>query len=272
MSTFRHLLRTLCTATTTPSTGSKAGKASSRWALLREARKRAPPPKHRGNNEPITHAQDVHTALRYVKERAWASFDESIDFVLRLGVDVRQAEQTIRTYAFLPKGHGREMRVAVFDDTIQHLPDVLCGEDLLDEVVRTNGKIMKNMHVAIAHHTMVDEVRDSAGRVLGPRGLLPTTKDGTVVNNVLQELDAIKNNWVRIRTDRAGNVHVPVGKVSFEVDHLAENIATVVSTVREARPVSVKKRYIRKAFVSSTMGRSIELDLGALMKLVAFRV
>jgi len=201
-------------------------------------------------------------ALDVVKTAASAAFDETVDLAVRLGVDPRKADQIVRGTVALPAGTGRDVRVAVFasgeaataarDAGAEHVG----ADDLFAEV--EGG--MLDFDVAIATPDMMPLV-GRLGRVLGPRGLMPNPKTGTVTMDVGKAVADFKGGKVEYRTDRYGNVHVPLGKVSFTAEALRDNYTAVVDELEKAKPASSKGRYIKKVTLSSTMGPGVWVDV-----------
>ena len=208
--------------------------------------------------------QRQHTpaeALALVKSLASANFDESVEVAVRLGVDPRKADEMIRGTVALPAGTGRDVRVAVFAAgeaaaAAQAAGADLVGSDDLAAVVE-GGTI--EFDVAIATPDMMP-VLGRLGRVLGPRGLMPNPKTGTVTDDVAAAVEAFKGGKVEYRTDRHGNVHVSVGKVSFTEEALLENFFAVADELMRAKPAGAKGRYIRKVTLASTMGPGVHID------------
>jgi large subunit ribosomal protein L1 len=204
-------------------------------------------------------------AVELVRGLGTASFDESVELVMRLGVDPRKADQIVRGTVALPSGTGKDVRVAVFangdaaDAARAAGADHVGGDDLAALV--EGG--MLDFDVAIATPDLMPLV-GRLGRVLGPRGLMPNPKTGTVTPDVAKAVEEFKGGKVEYRTDRYGNVHVPIGKVSFEYDALHANLRAVLDEVQRAKPASAKGRYIRKISVSPTMGPSVRIDINRL--------
>ena len=206
-------------------------------------------------------------ALALAKSLAGAKFDETIDLIARLGVDPRKADQIVRGTVALPSGTGTDVRVAVFaqGDAAQAARDAGAehvGGDDLAELVEGG---MLDFDVAIATPDMMPTV-GKLGRVLGPRGLMPNPKTGTVTMDVGKAVEEFKGGKVEYRTDRYGNVHVPIGKASFDSGQLADNFWAVIDELQRARPASAKGRYFRRVGVSSTMGPGIRIDAGRLKR------
>ena len=204
-------------------------------------------------------------AVGLVKTMASAKFDESIDVAIRLGVDPRKADQMVRGTVALPSGTGKDVRVAVFatgdaaDEARAAGADIVGSDDLAAEVEA--GKM--DFDLVIATPDMMP-LLGRLGRVLGPRGLMPNPKTGTVTTDVGKAVGEFKGGKVEYRTDRYGNVHVPLGKASFEPPALEENFRAVIDELQRAKPASAKGRYLRKITVSSTMGPGVHVDTGRL--------
>ena len=200
-------------------------------------------------------------AIRVVKSLPSAKFDETVEISVRLGVDTRKQDQTIRGTVTLPNGSGKSVRVGVFAvgdkarEAREAGADVVGGEELVDDV--NKGNI--DFDAAIATPDMMAAV-GKAGRVLGPRGLMPNPKTGTVTNDIAKAVADIKGGKIEYRADRTGNVHAVIGKKSFEEKALLENYLAVVEEILRAKPSSAKGRYIRSLAVSSTMGPGVRID------------
>ncbi|MEX1281031.1 MAG: 50S ribosomal protein L1 [Acidimicrobiia bacterium] len=208
------------------------------------------------------HAYQVAEAVELVKTLASASFDETVEAAFRLGIDPRQADQLVRGTVSLPAGTGKTVRVAVFAPADKHADataagaDVVGGAELVEAIA---GGREPDFDLAIATPDLMAEV-GKLGRVLGPRGLMPNPKSGTVTPDVAKAVTEFKGGRIEYRNDRYGIVHAPIGKVSFEVGQLAENLEALAQELRRVRPASAKGRYIRSATVSSTMGPGIKVD------------
>jgi len=204
-------------------------------------------------------------ALGIVKTIAKAGFDESVDVSVRLGVDPRKADQMVRGTVALPAGTGKDVRVAVFAagpaaaEAREAGADIVGTDDLAAQI--DAGKF--DFDVAIATPDMMPLV-GRLGRALGPRGLMPNPKTGTVTNDVGRAVTEFKGGKVEYRTDRYGNVHVPLGKVSFEPGSLETNFRAVLDELQRAKPAAAKGRYLRKITVSSTMGPGVHVDTNRL--------
>ncbi|HPK02675.1 MAG TPA: 50S ribosomal protein L1 [Candidatus Sumerlaeota bacterium] len=202
----------------------------------------------------------ISEAVALLKKANFAKFDESVDLDLRLGVDPRNAEQQVRGTVNLPHGTGKKVRVAVFakGDAAREAEeagaDVVGAEDLVQKI---QGGFLE-FDAAVATPDMMREV-SKIGRVLGPRGLMPNPKTGTVTNNVSQVVQELKAGKVEYRLDRNANVHCTVGKKSFAEEALAENVQTLIDAIQRARPASAKGVFMRSATLSTTMGPGIKL-------------
>ncbi|HZJ47448.1 MAG TPA: 50S ribosomal protein L1 [Acidimicrobiia bacterium] len=210
-------------------------------------------------------------ALRLVRTLAFAKFDESIDLAFQLGIDGRQADQIVRGTVSLPNGTGKNVKIAVFAESEQAREaeeagaDIVGGEQLADDM--KSGKQPLDFDVVIATPSMMSVV-GKLGPVLGPRGLMPNPKSGTITQDVGKTVEAFKAGRVEYRNDRYGNVHLPIGRVSFEVESLLENLVAASDEIFRARPASTKGRYVRSATVSSTMGPGVKIEFGSLEDVV----
>ena len=204
-------------------------------------------------------------AVDMVKKFATAKFDETVELHYRLGIDPRQADQQIRTTLMLPHGLGKTVRVLVFAEGEDARAATDAGADIIadDEVVnRIQKEGWTEFDAAIAVPAMMPKV-GRLGRVLGPRGLMPTPKAGTVVQpaELARVIEELKSGRIEFRNDRTGNLHIPVGKASFDTQKLLENVQAAVDTVEAQKPSGVKGFYIERAVLTSTMGPSIKLAL-----------
>ena len=207
------------------------------------------------------HLHGPSEAIELVKSLATAKLDESIDISIVLGVDPRKADQIVRGTVALPAGTGKDVRVAVFATgdaaaaAQEAGADIVGGEELVAEV--EGG--MLDFDLAIATPELMPQV-GKLGRVLGPRGLMPNPKTGTVTPDPAKAVEQFKGGTVEYRTDRNGNVHVSIGKAGFDVQGLNTNFATLMEEINRARPASAKGRYIKKVTLSSTMGPGVKID------------
>jgi large subunit ribosomal protein L1 len=203
-------------------------------------------------------------AAQLVKSLAYAKFDETIEAVFKLGIDPRKADQLVRGTVSLPHGTGKDVRVAVFaqGDKVREAEasgaDIVGGKDLVEKI---QGGGALDFEVAIATPDLMSEV-GKLGRVLGPRGLMPNPKAGTVTFDVGKAVEEFKAGRIEYRNDRYGNVHAPIGKVSFTEEQITENLAALSAEIVRARPASAKGRFIRNLSISSTMGPGVKVDTG----------
>jgi large subunit ribosomal protein L1 len=199
-------------------------------------------------------------ALARVKETAFAKFDETVEVAVRLGVDPRHADQVVRGTVVLPAGTGRDVRVLVIAQGDKAREAEEAGADMvgIDYVEKIEGGWV-DFDVAIATPDMMRDV-GKLGRILGPRGLMPTPKAGTVTNEIERAVTEAKAGRIEFRVDKFGNVHAPIGKVSFELPKLEQNLAAIMDAIRRQRPASAKGGYIRSVTVSSTMGPGVSID------------
>ena len=201
-------------------------------------------------------------AVDLVKALARAKFDETIELAVRLGVDPRKADQIVRGTLSLPAGSGRYVRIAVFaaGEPAQEARDAGADEVGADDLVaRVASEGFLDFDVAIATPDLMGQV-GTLGRILGPRGLMPNPKTGTVTMDVAKAVSEFKSGRVEYRTDKVGNIHVPVGKASFSKPQLVANIHAVVDELARAKPAAAKGRYIRSVTLSSTMGPGVRID------------
>ncbi|MGI9032871.1 MAG: 50S ribosomal protein L1 [Acidimicrobiales bacterium] len=201
-------------------------------------------------------------AVDLVKSLAQARFDETVELAVRLGVDPRKADQIVRGTVGLPAGTGKAVRVAVFAsgdaaaEAREAGADVVGADDLAERV----QKGFLDFDVAIATPELMRSQVGKLGRVLGPRGLMPNPKTGTVTDDVSRAVREFKGGRVEYRTDRYGNIHVPIGKVSFNRRNLLENLRAVLDELGRAKPAAAKGRYLRGITVASTMGPGVKVD------------
>jgi large subunit ribosomal protein L1 len=200
-------------------------------------------------------------AIDLVKSSATHNFDETVEVAIRLGIDPRKADQMVRGTVSLPSGSGKDVRVAVFAAGDAARDAEAAGADIVgtdDLISRVEGGFL-DFDVAIATPDLMGQV-GKLGRTLGPRGLMPNPKTGTVTNDIADAVSEFKAGKVEYRTDRHGNVHVPIGKASFTAEALIANLQVVIDEVNRARPASTKGRYITSLTVSSTMGPGVKVD------------
>jgi large subunit ribosomal protein L1 len=204
----------------------------------------------------------LNEAVKMVKGRASAKFDETVEIAMSLGVDPRHADQNVRGVVALPSGTGKSVRVAVFakgqraQEAQAAGADLVGAEDLAEKVLA--GQI--DFDRVIASPDMMAVV-GKLGKVLGPRGLMPNPKLGTVTANVAQAVKDVKGGQVEFRADKTGNINAGVGKASFSEEQLTANVRAFLDAINRARPTGVKGTYMKKATLSSTMGPGVKLDL-----------
>ncbi len=210
-------------------------------------------------------AYPLDEAIRLVKERATARFDETIEVAMNLGVDPRHADQMVRGVVQMPAGTGKQVKVAVFakgdkaDQAREAGADIVGAEDLVEQIQK--GEI--NFDRAIASPDMMPLV-GRLGKILGPRGLMPNPKVGTVTPNVAEAVKAAKAGSVEFRVEKAGIVHAGVAKASFSEDKIAENVKALVDAVIKAKPEGAKGTYVKKVSLASTMGPGVQVDLASI--------
>ena len=204
-------------------------------------------------------------AVKTIKSRASAKFDETVEITMNLNVDVRRADQTVRGMVQLPHGTGKNLRVAVFAKDEKAKEALAAGADYAgsDELTNMIQKGEINFDRCIATPDMMIVV-GKLGKILGPKGLMPNPKLGTVTVNVAEAVKAAKGGQIEYRAEKAGIVHGGVGKVSFSEDKLQENIKMFIDTVIKVRPAGIKGNYLKKISLSSTMGPSVKIDIGQL--------
>ncbi len=206
----------------------------------------------------------VEEAISMVKTAATAKFDESIDIAVNLGVDPRKSDQVVRGSVVLPRGTGKSVRVAVFAqganaEAAKAAGAEVVGFDDLAEHVKAGNL---DFDVVIASPDAM-RVVGQLGQILGPRGLMPNPKVGTVTPNVAEAVKNAKAGQVQYRTDKAGIIHATIGRASFEVEALRENFAALVDALVKAKPAAAKGQYLKKIAVSSTMGVGVRVDVAA---------
>ncbi|MBL4954546.1 50S ribosomal protein L1 [Neobacillus sp. OS1-32] len=206
-------------------------------------------------------AYPVAEAIDLAKKTSYAKFDATVEVAFRLGVDPKRADQNIRGAVVLPNGTGKTQRVLVFAKGEKLKEAEAAGADYVGDTEYIN-KIQQgwfDFDVIVATPDMMGEV-GKLGRVLGPKGLMPNPKTGTVTFDVARAIAEIKAGKVEYRVDKAGNIHVPIGKTSFENEKLVENFTTVFDTMLKAKPSAAKGTYMKNVTVSSTMGPGVKVD------------
>lgn len=210
------------------------------------------------------HEYPLPEAVRLVKEAATAKFDETVEMHFRLGIDPRQSDQQVRSTVMMPNGLGKTVRVLVFAEGEDAKAATDAGADIIadDEIIeRIQNENWTEFDAALAVPSMMSRV-GRLGRVLGPRGLMPTPKAGTVVqpDQLPRAVEELKAGRVEFRNDKTGNLHMPVGKASFEHAKLLENARAAIDAVNAQRPASTKGRYVRRVVITSTMGPGVRVD------------
>ncbi|CUA81157.1 MULTISPECIES: 50S ribosomal protein L1 [Anoxybacillus] len=206
-------------------------------------------------------AYDVKEAIELVKKTNVAKFDATVEVAFRLGVDPKKADQQIRGAVVLPHGTGKVRRVLVLAKGEKAKEAEAAGADYVGDTDYIN-KIQQGwfeFDVIVATPDMMGEV-GKIGRILGPKGLMPNPKTGTVTFDVAKAVNEIKAGKVEYRVDKAGNIHVPIGKVSFDTEKLVENFATIYETILKVKPAAAKGTYVKNVTVASTMGPGVKVD------------
>ncbi|GAB5465401.1 MAG: 50S ribosomal protein L1 [Candidatus Kapaibacteriales bacterium] len=200
-------------------------------------------------------------AIELVKKTATAKFDESFDISMQLGVDPRKADQMVRGTVALPNGTGKDVRVLVFARTPKDQEALDAGADFagLDEYVDKVKQGWAEVDVIVATPDVMGQV-GQLGRILGPRGLMPNPKVGTVTFDVAKAVQELKAGKIEYRVDKAGNIHASVGKCSFGADKLEQNVRAFYSSIMKAKPSTAKGKYVKSMYFSSTMGPSVNVS------------
>ena len=212
----------------------------------------------------------LEDSLKLVKETARAKFDETVDMAIRLGVDPRQADQNIRGTVALPHGMGKTVRVLAFAKGEKEREAQEAGADFIgsDELIKKISEGWLDFDKAVATPDMMAAV-GRIGKILGPRGLMPNPKTGTVSLDIGKAVREIKAGKLEFRVDKAGIVHVPVGRASFSADHLIDNARMVLLTILRAKPASAKGNYVKGVTIATTMGPGIKIDLAQIRAMAA---
>jgi large subunit ribosomal protein L1 len=220
-------------------------------------------------NEKIESGKEysLEDSIRLVKEASYVKFDESVDMAFNLGIDPKKSDQMVKGSVVLPHGIGKKVRVLVFakgekeKEAVDAGADIVGAEDLVEKI--TKGWL--DFDKAVATPDMMGNV-GKLGKILGPRGLMPNPKLGTVTFDITRAVKEIKAGKVEYRSEKAGVVHVPIGKVSFDNHKLFDNAKAVVDSILKAKPATSKGRYLKKISISSTMGPGVTVDVASLGK------
>jgi large subunit ribosomal protein L1 len=212
---------------------------------------------------------DLDEAIEVAKKISFAKFDETVDVAIKLGVDPRHADQMVRGSVTLPHGTGRQVRVLVFAKGEKAKEAEEAGADFVgdDDLVKKIQEGWFEFDKVVATPDMMGTV-GKLGKILGPRGLMPNPKVGTVTNDVKKVVSDLKAGMIEFRVDKAGIIHAPVGKKSFETEKLKENILVLLDSLLKAKPASAKGQYIRGITISTTMGPGIKVDQQKILALV----
>jgi large subunit ribosomal protein L1 len=209
----------------------------------------------------------LEEAIRLVKESSYVKFDESVDLAINLGIDSRKSDQMVKGSVVLPHGIGKKVRVLVFakgekeKEAVEAGADIVGSEDLVEKI--TKGWL--DFDKAVSTPDIMGLV-GKLGKILGPRGLMPNPKLGTVTFDIAKAVKEIKAGKVEYRAEKAGIVHIPLGKVSFDTQKLFDNAMAVIDSVLKSKPATSKGRYLKKVYISSTMGLGIAVDVASLGK------
>jgi len=215
----------------------------------------------------LTKEYSLEDAVSLVKESSYAKFDESIDLAVNLGIDPRKSDQMVRGAVVLPHGIGKKIRVLVFakgekeKEAIDAGADYVGSEDLVEKI----SKGWLDFDKTVATPDIMGLV-GKLGKILGPRGLMPNPKLGTVTFDIAKAVKEIKAGKVEYKAEKAGIVHVPLGKVSFDSKKLRENVKAIIDSIVKAKPATSKGKYLKKLSISSTMGPGISVDITSLGK------
>jgi large subunit ribosomal protein L1 len=210
----------------------------------------------------VKESVNIDEAIERVKAFKAVKFDQSIEFVVQLGIDPKQADQLVRGSISLPHGIGKQKKVVAFceDSDVEQAQKAGAIEAGCDELIKKVSDGWTDFDVAIASPKVMSKV-GKLGRILGPQGKMPTPKNGTVTNDVATAVAEFAAGKLEFRNDAGGNVHVVVGKQSFDGQKLIENIEAFISHIKKIKPVAAKGTYIKKAFVSATMGPSVSINM-----------
>ncbi len=212
--------------------------------------------------------EEAIDTLKKMEDVLQRKFDETVELIFKLGVDPRYADQMVRGSVVLPHGLGKELKVLVITqgekvkEAEEAGADYVGGEDLINKILKENWL---DFDVVIATPDMMPKVA-KLGRILGPRGLMPNPKVGTVTQNVGKAVEEAKKGRVEFKVDKTGNLHIPIGKISFDKQKLVENALEVIETVQKLRPSGLKGQYIKNAVVKTTMSPSVRLDIASILR------
>ncbi|WP_457634885.1 50S ribosomal protein L1 [Persephonella sp.] len=212
--------------------------------------------------------EEAVETLKKMEEVLQRKFDETVELVFKLGVDPRYADQMVRGSVVLPHGLGKELKVLVITqgekvkEAEEAGADYVGGEDMINKILNENWL---DFDVVIATPDMMPKVA-KLGRILGPRGLMPNPKVGTVTQNVGKAVEEAKKGRVEFKVDKTGNLHIPIGKISFDKQKLVENALEVIETVQKLRPSGLKGQYIKNAVLKTTMSPSVRLDIASIIR------
>jgi large subunit ribosomal protein L1 len=215
----------------------------------------------------LTKEYSLEDAVSLVKESSYAKFDESIDLAVNLGIDPRKSDQMVRGAVVLPHGIGKKIRVLVFAKGEKEKEAIDAGADYVGsgDLVEKINKGWLDFDKAVATPDIMGLV-GKLGKILGPRGLMPNPKLGTVTFDITRAVKEIKAGKVEYKAEKAGIVHVPIGKVSFDSKKLRENVKAIIESIVKAKPATSKGKYLKKLSISSTMGPGISVDITSLGK------
>jgi len=205
----------------------------------------------------------IEEASKLVKELATAKFDETVEVHIRLGIDAKKSDQNVRNTVALPHGTGKTVRVLAFAKGEKQGEARDAGADFVgdDDMVEKVGGGWFDFDAVVATPDMMAAIGSKLGRVLGPKGLLPNPKAGTVGPNIGEIVKALKSGQIEFRNDKTGVLHAPIGKASFSADQLAENLVALTKAVEGAKPETAKGIFIRNVYITSTMGPSIQVSV-----------
>lgn len=209
----------------------------------------------------------LEDAIKMVKESSYAKFNETVDLAINLGVDPRKSEQMVRGTSVLPHGTGKQVKVLVFAKGEKEKEAQDAGADYVgaEDLVEKISKGWLDFDKSVATPDVMGLV-GKLGKILGPRGLMPNPKLGTVTFDIAKTVKEIKSGKVEYKTEKAGIIHVPIGKVSFEANQLLENAKSVIGAIIKAKPATSKGKYLKRISISSTIGPGIDIDIASLGK------